>query len=141
MSWQLRRAKAAKRSRPLRGRLLKIRGLWRSSSVIRWPPCGFAVHLDVAKLNLTLSSELFTNRHWQFEFTSLRQVTQEGIKLPWEVSEYDGQAELCFDSVEEMNAAFNEPPFFLAEVHPDDATFIDMEGCKLMVVEEIQKVA
>jgi hypothetical protein len=141
MSWQLRRAKAAKRSRPLRGRLLKIRGLWRSSSVIRWPPCGFAVHLDVAKLNLTLSSELFTNRHWQFEFTSLRQVTQEGIKLPWEVSEYDGQAELCFDSVEEMNAAFNEPRFFLAEVHPDDATFIDMEGCKLMVVEEIQKVA
>jgi hypothetical protein len=112
MSWQLRRAKAAKRSRPLRGRLLKIRGLWRSSSVIRWPPCGFAVHLDVAKLNLTLSSELFTNRHWQFEFTSLRQVTQEGIKLPWEVSEYDGQAELCFDSVEEMNAAFNEPVFF-----------------------------
>jgi hypothetical protein len=56
------------------------------------------------------------------------------------VSEYDGQAELCFDSVEEMNAAFNEPRF-LAEVHPDDATFIDMEGCKLMVVEEVQKVA
>jgi uncharacterized protein (TIGR02118 family) len=67
-------------------------------------------------------------------------VTQEGIKLPWGVSEYDGQAELCFDSVEEMNAAFNEPRF-LAEVHPDDATFIDMEGCKLMVVEEITKVA
>jgi hypothetical protein len=56
------------------------------------------------------------------------------------VSEYDGQAELCFDSVEEMNAAFNEPRF-LAEVHPDDATFIDMKGLKLMVVEEIQKVA
>ena len=34
----------------------------------------------------------------------------------------------------------NEPRF-LAEVHPDDATFIDMEGCKLMVVEEITKVA
>jgi hypothetical protein len=47
---------------------------------------------------------------------------------------------LCFDSVEEMNAAFNEPPS-LAEVHPDDATFIDMEGCTLMVVEELQKVA
>jgi uncharacterized protein (TIGR02118 family) len=67
-------------------------------------------------------------------------VAQEGIKLPWAVSEYDGQAELCFDSVEEMNAAFNEPRF-LAEVHPDDATFIDMEACKLMVVEEILKVA
>jgi uncharacterized protein (TIGR02118 family) len=35
-------------------------------------------------------------------------VAQEGIKLPWAVSEYDGQAELCFDSVDEMNAAFNE---------------------------------
>jgi len=39
-----------------------------------------------------------------------------------------------------LNAAFNEARF-LAEVHPDDATFIDMEGCKLMVVEEIYKVA
>jgi hypothetical protein len=39
-----------------------------------------------------------------------------------------------------MNAAFNEPRF-VAEVHPDDATFIDMEECKLMVVEEVQKVA
>jgi hypothetical protein len=39
-----------------------------------------------------------------------------------------------------MNTAFNEPRF-LAEVHSDDATFIDMEGCKLMVVEEIPKVA
>jgi hypothetical protein len=63
-----------------------------------------------------------------------------GNKTSVGVSEYDGQAELCFDSVEEMNAAFNEPRF-LAEVHPDDATFIDMEGCKLMVVEEFQKVA
>lgn len=39
-------------------------------------------------------------------------VTQEGIRLPWEVSDYDGQAELWFDSVEEMNAAFNEPGFW-----------------------------
>jgi EthD domain len=52
-------------------------------------------------------------------------VTQEGIKLAVGVSEYDGQAELCFDSVEEMNAAFNEPRF-LAEVHPDDAIFIEI---------------
>ena len=55
------------------------------------------------------------------------------------VSEYDGQAELCFDNINEMNAAFNEPRF-LAEVHPDDATFIDMGACKLMVVEEILKL-
>ena len=67
-------------------------------------------------------------------------VTQDGIRLPWGVSDYDGQAELWFDSVDEMNAAFNEPRF-LAEVHPDDETFIDMAGCKLMVVEEQTKVA
>jgi uncharacterized protein (TIGR02118 family) len=67
-------------------------------------------------------------------------VAQQGIRLPWAVSEYDGQAELSFDSIEEMNAAFNEPRF-LAEIHPDDATFIDMEACKLMVVEEIWKLA
>ncbi len=66
-------------------------------------------------------------------------VTQEGIKLPWGVSDYDGQAELWFDSVDAMNTAFNEPSF-LATVHPDDATFIDMAGCQLMVVEEIPKV-
>jgi EthD domain-containing protein len=67
-------------------------------------------------------------------------VAQQGIRLPWAVSEYDGQSELCFDSIEEMNAVFNEPRF-LAEIHPDDATFIDMEACKLMVVEEILKLA
>lgn len=67
-------------------------------------------------------------------------VTQEGIRLPWGVSDYDGQAELCFDSVEAMNAAFNEPAF-LASVGPDDERFIDMDGCKLMVVEEQTKVA
>jgi EthD domain len=43
-------------------------------------------------------------------------VAQEGIKLPWAVSEYDGQAALCFDSVEEMNAAFNEPRFLATYV-------------------------
>jgi uncharacterized protein (TIGR02118 family) len=67
-------------------------------------------------------------------------VTQDGIRLPWGVSEYDGQAELWFDSVEALNAAFNEPAF-LASVGPDDEKFIDMAGCRLMVVEEQVKVA
>jgi uncharacterized protein (TIGR02118 family) len=66
-------------------------------------------------------------------------VTQDGIQLPWGVSEFDGQAELWFDSVDEMNAAFNEPAF-LASVGPDDEKFIDMAGCRLMVVEEQVKV-
>lgn len=66
-------------------------------------------------------------------------VAQEGIQLAWGVSDYDGQAELWFDSVEAMNAAFNEPAF-LASVGPDDEKFIDMAGCKLMVVEEQVKV-
>lgn len=68
-------------------------------------------------------------------------VAQEGIRLPWGVSEHDGQAELWFDSIDEMNAAAFNKPSFLAEVHPGDETFIDMEGCKLMVVEEQVKVA
>ena len=84
-------------------------------------------------LRTIIDDELATINKWLQEPRALLSTTPE-------VSDYDGQAELWFDSVEEMNAAFNEPRF-LAEVHPDDATFIDMEGCKLMVVQEIPKVA
>jgi hypothetical protein len=66
-------------------------------------------------------------------------VTQEGIKLPWGVSEYDGQAELCFDSVEEERRSMSL--VFCRKFIPTTQPFIDMEGCKLMVVEEITKVA
>ena len=69
----------------------------------------------------------------------MNEPTKRHTRYPAASRENDGQAELWFDSVEAMNTAFNEPRF-LAEVHPDDATFIDMEGCKLMVVEEIPKV-
>ncbi len=43
-------------------------------------------------------------------------VTREGIRLAWGVSDYDGQAELWFDSVDAMNAAFNEPGFLASVV-------------------------
>ena len=49
-------------------------------------------------------------------------------------AEYDGVAELWFDSRDAMNAAFNEP-MYLQNVRPDELEFVDLEGCLSFVAE------
>ena len=52
---------------------------------------------------------------------------------------YDGVAELWFDSVEELQAAFNEPRY-LEIIRPDELTFVDLGKCMSLITEELQVV-
>ena len=51
-------------------------------------------------------------------------------------SEYDGVAELWFDSVDELNSAFNEPRY-LEIIRPDELKFADLANCVSFVTEEL----
>jgi len=51
-------------------------------------------------------------------------------------SEYDGVAELWFDSVDELNKAFSEPRY-LELIRPDELKFADLDNCVSFVTEEV----
>jgi len=51
-------------------------------------------------------------------------------------SEYDGVAELWFDSVDELNKAFSEPRY-LELIRPDELKFADLGNCVSFVTEEV----
>ncbi len=50
-----------------------------------------------------------------------------------------GIAELWFDDVESMNAAFNEPRY-LEIIRPDELKFVDLERCMSFVSEELEVI-
>ena len=50
--------------------------------------------------------------------------------------DYDGIAELWFDSVEELEKAFHEPRY-LEIIRPDERKFADIERCMSFITEEI----
>ena len=52
---------------------------------------------------------------------------------------YDGIAELWFDSVEELEKAFNEPQY-LEIIRPDELKFVDLSKCMSFITEEVQVV-
>ena len=51
-------------------------------------------------------------------------------------SDYDGVAELWFDSVEELVTAFNEPRY-LEIIRPDELKFVDLSKCISFITEEV----
>ena len=53
--------------------------------------------------------------------------------------DYDGVAELWFDSVEELETAFREPRY-LEIIRPDEITFVDLSKCLSFITEEVQVV-
>jgi uncharacterized protein (TIGR02118 family) len=55
------------------------------------------------------------------------------------VGDYDGVAELWFDSVEELETAFREPRY-LEIIRPDELTFADLSKCISFITEEVQVV-
>lgn len=58
-------------------------------------------------------------------------------ELPFEPArEYDGMAELWFDSVAEMEAAFAEPRY-LEVIKPDERKFLDMDKLRSFVTEDL----
>ena len=50
----------------------------------------------------------------------------------------DGIAELWFDSITDMVAAFNEPKF-MEKIAPDDEKFVDAVDTQLFTLREIEK--
>ena len=50
---------------------------------------------------------------------------------------YDGIAELWFDSIEHLNAAFAEPRY-LAVIRPDELKFVDLDRTISFVTEEFE---
>ena len=52
---------------------------------------------------------------------------------------YDGIAELWFDSVEELEKAFNEPRY-LEIIRADELKFADLDKCISFITEELQVV-
>jgi len=53
--------------------------------------------------------------------------------------DYDGVAELWFDSVDSAAAAFAEPRY-LEIIRPDEQTFLDLQKCISFVTEETQVI-
>jgi uncharacterized protein (TIGR02118 family) len=49
---------------------------------------------------------------------------------------YDGVAELWFESIDELQRAFNEPRY-LEIIRPDELKFVDIANCISFVTEEI----
>jgi uncharacterized protein (TIGR02118 family) len=51
-------------------------------------------------------------------------------------SDYDGVAELWFDSLDELHRAFNEPRY-LEIIRADELKFVDLANCRSFVTEEV----
>jgi uncharacterized protein (TIGR02118 family) len=52
---------------------------------------------------------------------------------------YDGVAELWFDSVAAIDQAFSEPRY-LEIIRPDELKFVDLEKCMSFITEEVHVV-
>lgn len=61
------------------------------------------------------------------------------LQSQWGTAAFDGIAELWFDSVGDMVAAFNEPKF-IEQIAPDDEKFIDQSATQLMVLREADMI-
>jgi len=56
--------------------------------------------------------------------------------FPAAPSQFEGVADLWFDSVEEVVKAFNEPRY-LEVIREDEKKFLDLAGCSIFVAEEV----
>lgn len=63
---------------------------------------------------------------------------QSKLATQWGVADFDGIAELWFDSIGDMVRAFNEPKF-IEKIAPDDEMFVDPVGTQLFVLNEVDK--
>ena len=62
-------------------------------------------------------------------------IVQDSVPLG-AVADYDGVAELWFDSPEEITRAFSEPQY-LQIIRPDELKFVDLPKCISFVTEEV----
>ncbi len=61
------------------------------------------------------------------------------LTTQWGKAAFDGIAELWFDGIPEMVAAFNEPAF-MEKIAPDDEKFVDAAGTQIFTLKEVEKI-
>ena len=81
----------------------------------------------------------FTRHVRRYSQSHLIDPTYGGEGMAWKRADFDGIAEVWFDNLESMTAAFNERRF-VEVVGPDDRKFIDPDSVSIMVTREIEKI-
>ncbi len=81
----------------------------------------------------------FTRHVRRYSQSHIVDPTYQGEGMAWKRADFDGIAEVWFDSIDTMTAAFNEPRF-IEIVGPDDAKFLDREATSILVTHEIEKI-
>lgn len=82
----------------------------------------------------------FTRHVRRYSQSHIVDPDYDGEGLKWPRAAFDGIAEIWFDSLEDMKAAFAEPEF-VEKVGADTALFTDPDGVTVLVTEETEMVA
>lgn len=89
--------------------------------------------------DLVVSIPEFTRHVRRYSQAHLVDPDYAGQGMAWGRAQFDGIAEVWFDSIDDMSAAFNEPRF-VELVGADDPKFIDPAGVSILVTEEFEKI-
>lgn len=81
----------------------------------------------------------FTRHVHRYSQAHLIDPTYNGEGMAWKRADFDGIAEVWFESIEAMTTAFNEPRF-IEIVGPDDEKFIDRDATAILVTREFEKI-
>jgi uncharacterized protein (TIGR02118 family) len=75
-------------------------------------------------------------RHFR-TYVQCHQIAEALADMPGASSQYDGIAEACADSLDEVKRAFAEPRY-LEVIRPDEEKFLDLVHCVFLVTEEVR---
>lgn len=89
--------------------------------------------------DLVLGIPEFMRHVRRYSQSHLVDPSYEGAGMAWQRAAIDGIAEVWFDDLGAMTAAFNESRF-VELVGPDDARFIDGSAVSILVTQEIEKI-
>ena len=78
----------------------------------------------------------YVQAHWVPGYSGAGDASK--LTTQWRRAPFDGIAELWFDGIADMVAAFNEPQF-MAKIAPDDERFVDAIHTQLFTVREVEK--
>ncbi|MFT5415307.1 MAG: hypothetical protein ACI915_001622 [Gammaproteobacteria bacterium] len=99
----------------------------------------FDRYWDGPHSELVVGMSEFTRHVRRYSQSHIIDPTYGGEGMAWTRANFDGIAEVWFDKLSDMVAAFNEPRF--AEiVGADDTNFIDPDGVSIMVTEAHEKI-
>ncbi|NNL86771.1 MAG: EthD domain-containing protein [Myxococcales bacterium] len=99
----------------------------------------FDRHWDGPHGDLVVGIPEFMRHVRRYSQSHVVDPSYEGAGMEWQAAKIDGIAEVSFDDVDAMTAAFNEPRF-VELVGTDDAQFIDGGAVSVLVTQEIEKI-